>query len=248
MPDNFFRKELAMGMVKTLKGAIFIFYSMFYQMEIINLSANQSVLANFIAEMRNIQIQNDSMRFRRNLERTGEVMAYEISKMLEYHNSQISTPLGLTDAKQITNKIVIGTVFRAGLPFHNGFLNYFDRAENAFVSAFRNYRDNQNFNIEIEYISSPDLTDKTLILADTMLATGASFELALEALLTRGKPAQIHLCTVIASAPGIAYLAKMLTHKSITLWCAAIDPTLNEHAYIVPGLGDAGDLAFGVKL
>lgn len=217
-------------------------------MEIINLTERQSVLGTFLSEMRNVEVQKDSMRFRRNLERTGEVMAYEISKTLNYHNCQIITPLDTTTVKQISDKIVIGTVFRAGLPFHNGFLNYFDHAENAFVSAFRKYKDKENFDIEIEYIASPDLTDKTLIMADTMLATGASFELALEALLTRGRPAHIHLCSVIASEPGIAYLNKKISQKSITLWCAAIDPTLNEHAYIVPGLGDAGDLAFGVKL
>jgi len=217
-------------------------------MNVIDLSSSNSVLNSFIAELRNIQVQRDPMRFRRNLERTGEVMAYELSRTLNYSREKINTPLASTEVNLISNNIVIGTVFRAGLPFHNGFLNYFDHAENAFVSAFRKYRDNEKFDIEIEYIAAPELTGKTLILADTMLATGLSFELALQALLTKGIPEQIHLCSVIASSPGIGYLQKKIHHPSVTLWCAAVDPVLNEHAYIVPGLGDAGDLAYGIKL
>jgi len=217
-------------------------------MNVIDLSVNNTVLNAFIAELRNIEVQRDPMRFRRNLERTGEVMAYELSRTLTYRSEKINTPLAPTDVNLIANKIVIGTVFRAGLPFHNGFLNYFDSAENAFVSAFRKYHDKEKFDIEIEYIAAPDLTGKTLILADTMLATGLSFELALQALLTKGQPGQIHLCSVIASTPGIEYLQRKIHHPSVTLWCAAVDPKLNEHAYIVPGLGDAGDLAYGIKL
>jgi len=217
-------------------------------MNVIDLSVNNTVLNAFIAELRNIEVQRDPMRFRRNLERTGEIMAYELSRTLNYKTEKINTPLAPAEVNLISNKIVIGTVFRAGLPFHNGFLNYFDTAENAFVSAFRKYHDKEKFDIEIEYIAAPDLTGKTLILADTMLATGLSFELALQALLTKGEPEQIHLCSVIASAPGIEYLQMKIHHPSMTLWCASVDPELNAHAYIVPGLGDAGDLAYGIKL
>ncbi len=217
-------------------------------MKIIDLSINKTVLNVFISELRNVEVQKDSMRFRRNLERTGEVMAYELSRTLTFRNAEINTPLSPIEVSHISNKIVIGTVFRAGLPFHNGFLNYFDHAENAFVSAFRKYHDHEKFDIEIEYIAAPDLTGKTLILADTMLATGLSFELALQALFTKGDPAQVHLCTVIASLPGIEYLQHKIKHSNVTLWCAAVDPDLNDHAYIVPGLGDAGDLAYGIKL
>ncbi|MDZ7605964.1 MAG: uracil phosphoribosyltransferase [Cyclobacteriaceae bacterium] len=217
-------------------------------MNVNNLSLNNTVLNAFIAELRNVDVQRDAMRFRRNLERTGEIMAYELSRTLTYRSSKIQTPLASMEVNLIANDIVIGTVFRAGLPFHNGFLNFFDHAENAFVSAFRKYRDNEKFDIEIEYIAAPNLKGKTLILADTMLATGLSFELALQALLTKGEPDQIHLCSVIASAPGIEYLQRKLNNLPVTLWCAAVDPELNEHAYIVPGLGDAGDLAYGLKL
>ena len=217
-------------------------------MTVIDLSAQYSVLNYFVAELRNIHVQKDSMRFRRNLERVGEVMAYEISKTLGYVSEKIKTPLAPIDIKSIANKIVIGTVFRAGLPFHNGLLNFFDQAENAFVSAFRKYNDLENFEIEIEYIASPELSSKTLILADTMLATGASFELALKALFTKGIPDHLHLCSVIASKPGIEYLRRNIHHDSATLWCAAVDPELNTHSYIVPGLGDAGDLAYGIKV
>jgi uracil phosphoribosyltransferase len=217
-------------------------------MNVIDLSVNNTVLNAFIAELRNVDVQRDTMRFRRNLERTGEIMAYELSRTLTYRTEKIQTPLASTEVNLIANDIVIGTVFRAGLPFHNGFLNYFDRAENAFVSAFRKYHDKEKFDIEIEYIAAPDLTGKTLILADTMLATGLSFELALQALLSKGEPDQIHLCSVIASTPGIDYLKRKIQNLPVTLWCAAVDPELNEHAYIVPGLGDAGDLAYGLKL
>lgn len=217
-------------------------------MNVIDLSRPNSVLNAFITELRNTEVQLDPMRFRRNLERTGEVMAYELSRTLDYRMEKIHTPLAPIDVNLIDNRLVIATVFRAGLPFHNGFLNYFDRAENAFVSAFRKYRDHENFEIEIEYIAAPDLTGKTLILADTMLATGSSFELALQALLTKGIPEQIHLCAVIASQLGIEYLQQKIKHPKVTLWCAAVDPVLNDHAYIVPGLGDAGDLAYGMKL
>jgi uracil phosphoribosyltransferase len=194
-----------------------------------------------------VDVQKDPMRFRRNLVRIGEIMAFELSKTLAYENRNIKTPLGIHESSFIKDKLVIGTILRAGLPLHEGFLNYFDFAENAFVSAYRKYVDKENFDIEIEYISSPDLNGKTLILVDPMLATGTSFELAYRALLTKGRPSTIHFVSVIASKDGVAYLDRKLELVNIHLWCAAIDPELDKKSYIVPGLGDAGDLAFGEK-
>lgn len=217
-------------------------------MKIINLSEKQSVLNHYLKEVRSIHIQNDSMRFRRNMERIGEIMAYEISKTLHYTNEDIETPLGIAPTQIIEDKIVISTILRAGLPFHNGFLNYFDRAENAFVSAYRKYKDALKFDIFIEYIASPALTDKTLIITDPMLATGGSMELTYGALLTKGEPSHVHVATVIASQQAVDYVAATFPSEKTTIWAATIDPDLNEHAYIVPGLGDAGDLAFGEKL
>lgn len=188
------------------------------------------------------------MRFRRNMERIGEIMAYEISKTMRYKAEEVKTPLGLAPTEVIDEKIVIATILRAGLPFHSGFLNYFDSAENAFVSAYRKYKDALKFDIFIEYIASPDLTGKTLIITDPMLATGGSMELAYGALLTKGKPAHIHIATVISSQVAIDYIATHLPETKTTVWAAAIDPELNEHSYIIPGLGDAGDLAYGEKL
>lgn len=217
-------------------------------MQIINLSENNSILSHYLEEIRSIQIQGDSMRFRRNLERIGEIMAYEISKTMDYAEKTIETPLGFLSTNVMDEKVVISTILRAGLPFHNGFLNYFDKAENAFVSAYRKYKDKLKFDVFIEYIASPDLTGKTLILADPMLATGSSMELAYNALLTKGRPDKIHLATVIASQPAIDYIQQHLPAEKITVWAGAIDPSINEHSYIVPGLGDAGDLAFGEKI
>ena len=217
-------------------------------MKIINLSENNSVLNHYLKEIRSVEIQNDSMRFRRNMERIGEIMAYEISKSMHYTPEDVKTPLGIAPTNVIDEKIVISTILRAGLPFHTGFLSYFDKAENAFVSAYRKYKDALKFDIFIEYIASSDLTGKTLIITDPMLATGGSMELAYGALLTKGKPAHIHVATVIASQVAIDYVASHFTDSKTTIWAAAIDPELNEHSYIVPGLGDAGDLAFGEKL
>ena len=217
-------------------------------MKIINLSENNSVLKHYLKEIRSVKIQKDSMRFRRNMERIGEIMAYEISKTMRYKPEDVKTPLGISKTEVIDEKIVISTLLRAGLPFHNGFLSYFDSAENAFVSAYRKYKDALKFDIHIEYIASPDLTGKTLIISDPMLATGASMELAYGALLTKGKPAHIHIATVIASQAAVDYIASHFPVAKTTFWAAAIDPELNEHSYIVPGLGDAGDLAFGEKL
>jgi len=182
------------------------------------------------------------------MERIGEIMAYEISKTMRYKAEDVKTPLGTANTEVIDEKIVIATILRAGLPFHSGFLNYFDTAENAFVSAYRKYKDALKFDIFIEYIASPDLTGKTLIITDPMLATGGSMELAYGALLTKGKPAHIHIATVISSQVAIDYVASHFPETKTTVWAAAIDPELNEHSYIIPGLGDAGDLAYGEKL
>ncbi|GHV44645.1 uracil phosphoribosyltransferase [Bacteroidia bacterium] len=217
-------------------------------MNIINLSENQSILNQFLKEIRSVEIQNDALRFRKNLERIGEIMAYEISRKLHYELENVQTPLGLAPTSVISDKMVLSTILRAGIPFHNGFLNYFDHAQNAFVSAYRKYKDSLKFNIFIEYIASPDLTDKTLIITDPMLATGGSMELAYGALLTKGEPQHIHIASIIASQQAVDYIAATLPSEKTTIWTAAIDPDLNEHSYIVPGLGDAGDLAFGEKL
>lgn len=217
-------------------------------MQIHNLSENNSLLNQFLKEIRSVEIQKDSLRFRRNIERIGEIMAYEISKTLRYETEDVQTPLGVAPISLSSEKIVLGTILRAGLPFHNGFLNYFDHAENAFVSAYRKYKDALKFDIFIEYIASPLLDGKTLIITDPMLATGGSMELAIGALLTKGKPAHIHIATTIASQPAIDYIQSNITAENITVWTAAIDPELNSHSYIIPGLGDAGDLAFGSKL
>lgn len=217
-------------------------------MPVFDLSKNNSVLNTFVSELRDVDVQKDPMRFRKNLVRIGEIMAYEVSKMLNYEKKNIYTPLDIHESSFLKDKLVIGTILRAGLPLHEGFLNYFDYAENAFVSAYRKYVDKENFEINVEYISSPDINRKTLILVDPMLATGTSFELAYEALMEKGKPAEVHLVSVIASKNGVDYLGDKFDLDAINLWCAAIDPRLNSKSYIVPGLGDAGDLAFGEKI
>jgi uracil phosphoribosyltransferase len=216
-------------------------------MTIINLAEQQTILNNFVEELRCVDIQKDPMRFRRNLERIGEVMAFEISKKLHYKYKETTTPLGISNATIMSEELVIATILRAGLPMHHGFLNIFDKAENAFVSAYRKYSDKEHFEIHVEYISAPDISGKTLILIDPMLATGSSFELAFEALLSKGQPARVFMACAIASREGVAKLSKNPLLENIELWCAAIDPELNSKSYIVPGLGDAGDLAFGIK-
>lgn len=214
-----------------------------------NLSENNSVLNSFLEQIRSVEIQKDRLKFRRNIERIGEVMAYEISKSLSYSSKNVVTPLGIAPVRTFDNEIVLGTIFRAGLPFHQGLLSYFDMAENAFISAYRKYKDALKFEVFIEYIASPNLDGKTLILGDPMLATGSSMELAFHALKTKGSPKEIHFATIIASQNAIDYLEKNFANETnITLWAAAIDPELNEHSYIVPGLGDAGDLAYGQKI
>lgn len=217
-------------------------------MEIINLSKQNTLLNRFVSELRDVNIQTDSLRFRRNVERIGEIMAYEISKTLNYETIDTQTPLGVSSTNVPSDKIVIATILRAGLIFHHGFLNYFDKAENAFVSAYRKYKENhESFHIHIEYIASPRIDEKVLILSDPMLATGGSMELSYQALLTKGTPSHIHIATIIASQQAIDYCQKHFPNTSTTLWAAAIDPELNDKAYIVPGLGDAGDLAYGEK-
>jgi uracil phosphoribosyltransferase len=217
-------------------------------MKIVNFSEQNSLLNTFVREIRDVSIQNDRLRFRKNIERIGEIMAYEISKDLSYSSLCVETPLGKTTTNIINDQIVIATILRAGLIYHQGFLNFFDSSENAFVSAYRKYKENQlAFNIHIEYIASPLIENKTLIITDPMLATGGSMELSYHALLTKGKPKQIHIATIIASQQAIDYCKEKFPCENTTIWAAAIDPELDEHAYIIPGLGDAGDLAYGSK-
>ncbi len=217
-------------------------------MEIKLINHVPSLLNKFVAEMRDCSIQLDPLRFRRNMERIGEVFAYEISKTLTYKERQVQTPLGFATELFPCEDIVLASILRAGVPLHNGLLNFFDRAENAFVSAYRKYTDEGHFDIHIEYISGPDLTGKTLILADPMLATGSSLELAYNALKANGHPAHVHLVSIIASQAGVDYIENMLKNEPVTLWLAGVDEELNAKSYIVPGLGDAGDLAYGAKL
>ena len=216
-------------------------------MEIINFDETPSLVSQYMAELRDITVQNDPLRFRHNLERIGQIMAYEISKTIKYKKEEIATPLATAQCNVIEEQIVLGTIFRAGVPFHQGFLSYFDKAQNAFVSAYRKYKEKENFDIFIEYIASPRLDGKTLILADPMLATGASMELSYKSLLTKGNPAKIHIASVIASKAAVDYIKATFPADRTTLWIGAIDNEINSHSYIVPGLGDAGDLAYGVK-
>jgi uracil phosphoribosyltransferase len=213
-----------------------------------NLSLQNSLLNQFVAELRDVEIQKDSMRFRRNLERLGEIFAYEVSKTLEFETLETTTSLGIAETKQLKQQPVIGTILRAGLPFHNGLLNYFDKAQNAFISAYRKHHKNNTFEIALEYVACPNLNDTTLILCDPMLASGSSIVLTCKALLVKGTPKHIHIVSAIASSEGIEYVKKNMPNLNYTIWCAAIDEELTAQAYIVPGLGDAGDLAFGEKI
>ena len=215
-------------------------------MKIINFDKENSLMSQYMLEMRDINIQKDPLRFRRNMERAGQIMAYEISKSIEYKKVDVTTPLDVAHCQTIESQIVLATIFRAGLPFHQGFLSYFDYAENAFVSAYRKYREKENFDVLIEYLASPRIDGKTLILCDPMLATGASMELSYRALLTKGNPAKVHIASIIASQQAVDYISDKFPDDA-TLWVGAIDPIINSHSYIVPGLGDAGDLAFGEK-
>lgn len=221
---------------------------LFKVMKIINFAETNSILNQYVAEIRDVQIQSDRLRFRRNIERIGEIMAYEISKEFAYSKKEIQTPLGVAPVQTPDNELVISTILRAGLPYHQGFLSYFDQAENAFVSAYRKYKDTLKFDIHIEYIASPSIEGKTLIITDPMLATGSSMELSYQAMLTKGTPTEIHVASIIASQQAVDYIAKIFPADKTTIWCAAIDPEIDSHSYIVPGLGDAGDLAYGEKL
>ena len=219
-------------------------------MKIINLSESNSIINQYLAETRDVDYQKNRLLFRNNIQRIGELEAYEISKQLDYETKDVTTPLGISQVNVPADKIVLATIFRAGLPFHNGFLNIFDHAGNAFVSAYREYTDEEHHNIgvHVEYLATPSIDGKTLIIADPMLATGASMELGYKAFLTKGTPKRIHVACVIASPEGIEHIKKTFPEEKTTIWCAAIDPGLNEHQYIVPGFGDAGDLCYGEEL
>ncbi len=213
------------------------------------LGQENSILSSFIAQIRDKEVQRDSMRFRRNLERVGEIMSYEISRTLNYKRHIVETPLGEAEMELLDDKIVIATILRAGLPLHQGFLNYFDNAENAFVSAYRKDSKDGSFKVKVEYVSSCSLEGKVLILVDPMLATGVSLQTTYEALVEKaGRPLHTHVASVIASEQGVEYALQHMPMKSTTLWLGAVDTELTSRSYIVPGIGDAGDLAFGSKL
>lgn len=212
------------------------------------LSEHSSVFNQYLAEIRDQQIQQDRIRFRRNMERIGEIFAYEISKKLSYKGAVTQTVLGEADTKVLAEQPVVGTILRAGLPLHAGLLNIFDGAQNAFVSAYRRHHKDNSFDIHVEYLSTPSLEDKTLILCDPMLATGSSMVLSYQALIAKGTPKHTHIVSVIASKEGVDYLRSHMPGDNYTLWLGAVDEELTAHAYIVPGLGDAGDLAYGEKL
>lgn len=211
------------------------------------LGGYNSLFNQFISEVRDETIQKDSMRFRRNMERMGEIIAYEISKELEYQEKEVITSLGQTKIPLVKEFPVLATILRAGLPMHQGLLNYFDKSENAFISAYRKHHKDGRFDIEVEYLSCPNLLNKILILADPMLATGSSIYLTYKELISQGKPAHTHIVTILASVEGVAYLKRKFANSKVTLWVGAIDDELTAQAYIVPGLGDAGDLAYGRK-
>lgn len=213
-----------------------------------NLGNTNSIFNQFISEIRNQDIQGDRLRFRKNMERLGEIFAYEISKNLDYKKIDIVSPLGVSEMNLIEQQPVLATILRAGLPLHQGFLNYFDRADNAYISAYRKHHKNGKFDIELEYLSCPDITDKVLILIDPMLATGSSMEIAYKAILQYGKPKHTHIVSAIASIEGVNYIKRKFNMNQVSLWLGAIDDEMTAQSYIVPGLGDAGDLAFGAKL
>ncbi len=214
---------------------------------VIDLSKHHSLLNHWVAELRDVHVQNDRMRFRRNIERIGEVAAYELSKTLRFKSVDVTTPLGIASTSLLEEQPVLGTILRAGLPLHQGMLNYFDKADNAFISAYRKHHPDGSFEISLEYLSCPDLNNRILILCDPMLATGASLVETIQAIQKTYTPSQIHIVVTIASQKGIEHVEKELGAE-IPIWCAAIDPILNDKSYIVPGLGDAGDLAFGTKM
>jgi uracil phosphoribosyltransferase len=214
---------------------------------VINLSEHHSLVSNWVAEIRNIDVQNDRMRFRRNLERIGEVAAYEISKQLPWKIQETSTPLGTHESKVLEHQPVLATILRAGLPLHNGMLNYFDQADNAFVSAYRKHNRDGSFEISLEYMSSPVIDNRVLIISDPMLATGASIIKTIQHMKNEGHPAAIHIVVAIACTVGIESIIRECG-ENITIWCGDIDDEITAKGYIVPGLGDAGDLAYGKKI
>jgi uracil phosphoribosyltransferase len=213
---------------------------------IVNLSQQHSLVSNWVSELRDVTIQNDRMRFRRNLERIGEVAAYEISKTLPFTETEVETPLGTATSKLLTDQPVLATILRAGLPLHQGLLNYFDKADNAFISAYRKHHKDGSFEISLDYISCPELEDRVVIISDPMLATGSSLVKTIHFLKIEGRPKQIHIVAAIACTIGIEYVKR--EDPSVTIWCGDIDDELTAKGYIVPGLGDAGDLAFGAKI
>jgi uracil phosphoribosyltransferase len=215
---------------------------------VINIGSKNSVVNQFVRELRDTTIQKDSMRFRRNMERIGEIFAYEISKTMEYVPQEVITSLGTAEVQVMKTTPILATILRAGLPLHQGMLNYFDNADNAFVSAYREHRKDDQFSIQVEYVSSPEIENRILILTDPMLATGQSMVASYKSLLVHGKPAHIHFVSVVASVQGVEYLKRMLPKTGTTIWVAAIDDELTAQGYIVPGLGDAGDLAYGQKV
>tara|TARA_B110000459_G_scaffold48580_1_gene54261 strand:- start:116 stop:769 length:654 start_codon:yes stop_codon:yes gene_type:complete len=215
-------------------------------MKVYNFSDYSSVYNKFLSELRDVNIQKDSMRFRKNLERIGEISAYEISKKLDKKNQITTTPLGVSGTYVPLNNLVLATILRAGLPLHNGLLKYFDSAENCFISAYRKHTSKDDFEVEIQYMASPNLNDKVVLLSDPMLASGKSMVLAYKALLENGTPKKIHVVSVIGSQQGVDFISKNMPDNS-TLWIGAVDPKMTSQSYIVPGLGDAGDLAFGIK-
>jgi len=217
-------------------------------MEIKILGGNHSILDQYLSEIRDESIQKDPLRFRENMYRLGEIFGYEISKNLEFRKTEITTPLGVANVPTLVQQPVLATILRAGLPLHYGLLKIFDKAENCFISAFRKYDDNGGFGIEFEYMASPSLDGKVVILSDPMLATGRSMEIGYEALFSKGTPLHIHLVSVISSKLGVGYISEKINAPNVTLWLGAVDGGMTHKMYIVPGLGDAGDLAFGEKI
>ncbi len=213
-----------------------------------NLGKTSSLINHYVAEMRDIDIQQDSLRFRRNMERMGEIFAYEISKTLSWKMKEVTTTLGVAECEVLESQPVIATILRAGLPLHQGLLNAYDKAENAFISAYRKHRKDGRFDIKVEYVSGPSLEDKVLIISDPMLATGASIVLSHKELIRKGKPLHTHIVAILASNQGVEHIRKNMSDDNYTIWLGALDDELTAKAYIVPGLGDAGDLAFGSKL
>ena len=217
-------------------------------MEIKVLGNSHSIIDQYLAEIRDRAIQKDPLRFRENLHRLGELFGYEISKTLQYEMKEVITPLGVAHVPMLTQQPVLATILRAGLPMHQGLLKIFDKAENTFISAYRKYTESGGFDIEFEYMASPSLDNKVVILSDPMLASGMSMEISYHALLTKGKPSHIHLVSIISSQQGVDYVTDKIKDPDVTLWIGAIDPEMTPKSYIVPGLGDAGDLAYGAKI